>query len=122
MSQYFEDLNDKLKEYKPTSLILGTAGSLTVGLGLFKLFTHPKGIKYILFKAVQSIPGVDEKIEKDTDKLVKETCSTILKLSDPVSKTLPSSGIPRKELLERLKKMISEEEEHHKGLTSRYDG
>jgi len=66
MSEHIDNLNDKLKEFKPTTLILGTAGSLTIGYGLYKLLTNPKGMDFIFcvtFSSRNSIINLQNVIE-----------------------------------------------------------
>lgn len=114
MRKLLEQVDERLQDTKPSTLILSTTGIICLGYLINKLVTHPLGIRgaieSVLFSLVKHIPGAEEKIAEETEKLAAKVAEEIPHIDDPRHVTIPEKGIPYEDLIKRLQYLKEQED------------
>lgn len=117
MKRFFDNINDKLSEQKPTTLILGTTASIFVSMGLYKILTFPGGFMNFIFNTSKFIPGLSGMVNREIEGQLKDILGSVPDVPDEITEKLPQKGLSADNIIERLTKMKQFEEEHRKTVT-----
>jgi len=114
---YLDTVNERLGQYQPSTVVLGTAGALIGAYAVEKFIQasieHPGGAAGVLFgnliKVIKAVPGARGLLEKQRKDMIKKMKSSKKKLTQEVNLSIPSAGMTDQALISMMENIKSQE-------------
>ncbi|KAL0489716.1 sphingosine-1-phosphate lyase [Acrasis kona] len=114
---YLDKVNEKLGQYQPSTILLGTAGALISAYAVERFvqasLEHPGGAAGVVFgnliKVIKAVPGARTLLENQRKDMIKKMKSSKKKLNQEVNLSIPTEGMSDESLVSMMENIKSQE-------------